>query len=97
MTTYYMLMKVLKAKWLHCQWWCDKRIDGEQEPNWIRVNPKASTNLTSVIVHELIHQITSDSDWSEEDVLAKEEAIMKRLTKRQAVAILKEFVRKAVM
>lgn len=87
------ILEVLKSPQVHCQWWCDKRFAGEQEGNWIRVNPKL--DIVSTIVHEIIHLL--QPDWEEERVLKTEERVVKRLTRKQAVAILRAFVKKARM
>lgn len=85
------ILEILNSPQVHCQWWCDKRYCGQQKDNWIRINPKM--DIVSTIVHEVIHLV--HNDWDEETVLDVEDRIVKRLSKKQAVAILKAFVKKA--
>ena len=57
----------------------------------IRINPKY--DIVPSIIHEVTHLL--HPDWKEEKVKKYEEMSIKRLTKRQAVSILKAFTKKA--
>jgi len=91
MTRYQAILGVIRDHHVSCQWWCDKRIAGEQEGNIIRVNPKM--DVVPTIIHEAIHLLFPEV--KEKDVVKAEENLMKRLTKKQCVTILRAFVKKA--